>query len=124
MTVVKICGLRTVEHAQAAVEAGADMLGFIFAPSRRQVSPQDVAAIGAAARAAAIGRRVELVGVFVNEAPERMLAIAHECGLDALQLSGDEDRSVREYLGGRTLIKAVRLNHAAMEAGWLALADT
>jgi phosphoribosylanthranilate isomerase len=125
MTVVKICGLRTVEHALAAVEAGADMLGFIFAPSRRQIGPQDVAAIGRAARAAAaIGRRVDLVGVFVNEAPERMLAIAGECGLDALQLSGDEDRSVREHLGGRLLIKVVRLNHTEGELGWLALPET
>jgi phosphoribosylanthranilate isomerase len=120
MTVVKICGLRTTEHALVALEAGADLLGFIFAPARRQVSPVEVAAIGAAVRAAPGGNRVSLVGVFVNEAPEHMAATAAECGLDAIQLSGDEDQGVlRELPQGRAIIKAVRLAGAAAEQGWL-----
>jgi phosphoribosylanthranilate isomerase len=120
MTVVKICGLRTTEHALAALEAGADLLGFIFAPARRQVSPAVVAAIGAAVRAAPGGAQVGLVGVFVNEAPDRMTAIAEECGLDALQLSGDEDeRVLRELPRGRAIIKTIRLAGAGAEQGWL-----
>ena len=121
MTFVKICGLRTVEHAVAAVEAGADLLGFIFAPARRQVSPAQVATIGAAGRAAAAaaGRRVGLVGVFVNETPERMITIARDCDLDVLQLSGDEDIGIVARLPGQTLFKAVRLNEAPQERGWL-----
>src|SRR5512145_497118 len=93
MTIVKICGLSNIVHAIAAIEAGADMLGFVFAPSRRQVHPADVVTIATAVRTATLtnDRWVRLVGVFVNEAPGRMLAIAHECGLDALQLSGNED---------------------------------
>ena len=120
MTIVKICGLRTIEHALIALEAGADLLGFIFAPARRQVSPAEVAAIGAAVRAAPGGDRVGLVGVFVNEAPERMAAVAAECGLDALQLSGNEDQRVLSELPqGRAIIKAVRLTGAAAEQSWL-----
>ena len=120
MTIVKICGLRTIEHALVALEAGADLLGFIFAPARRQVSPAEVMAIGAAVRAAPGGERVGLVGVFANEAPERIAATAAQCGLDAIQLSGDEDqRLLRELPAGPAIIKAVRLAGAAGEQGWL-----
>jgi phosphoribosylanthranilate isomerase len=120
MTIVKICGLRTVEHALAALEAGADLLGFIFAPSRRQVSPAEVAAIGAAVRAAPGGDRVGLVGVFVNETPERMAAITAECGLNAIQLSGDEDRRImRELPQSCSIIKAIRLTGDDAERSWL-----
>ena len=120
MTVVKICGLRTVEHARAAVEAGADLLGFIFAPTRRQVRPADVATISAAVRAMPAGRRIGLVGVFVNQAAEIMAAIARECDLDAIQLSGDEREQIIDALPpDRLAIKAVRLAGAAEEQGWL-----
>jgi phosphoribosylanthranilate isomerase len=120
MTIVKICGLRAVEHALAALDAGADLLGFIFAPSRRQVSPAEVARIAGAVRAATpAGRQVELVGVFVNEAPERMAAIARECDLDAIQLSGDEDVTLLDSLAGHAVIKTVRLNDAPGERPWL-----
>jgi phosphoribosylanthranilate isomerase len=120
MTVVKICGLRTVEHARAAVEAGADLLGFIFAPTRRQVRAAEVATISAAVRAKPAGRRVGLVGVFVNEATELMAAIVRECDLDAIQLSGDECDQIMEALPpDRMVIKAVRLAGAAEEQGWL-----
>ena len=119
MTIVKICGLRTIEHALVALEAGADLLGFIFAPARRQVSTAEVAAIGAAVRAARGGDQVGLVGVFVNEAPERIAAIAAECGLNAIQLSGDEDQSVlRQLPQGCAIIKTIRFAGAA-EQSWL-----
>ena len=87
MTRVKICGLREVEHAVAAVEAGADMLGFIFyRPVRRYLEP---AAARELARALPRGR-VELVGVFVNEEPAAIGEVAELVGLDLIQLSGDE----------------------------------
>jgi phosphoribosylanthranilate isomerase len=96
VTRVKICGLREVEHARAAVDAGADMLGFIFYPAvRRYVEP---AAARAIARALPRGR-VELVGVFVNAELEHMREVAGLVGLDLIQLSGDEPVEVTAALG-------------------------
>src|SRR5215470_9963559 len=124
MTIVKICGLRTVEHALVAVEAGADLLGFIFVPARRQIGPAEAAAIGAAVRAAPGGKRVGLVGVFVNETAGHMLEIANTCSLDALQLSGDEAAAIvgelRAARPDHMIIKALRLTGADAEQGWLA----
>jgi phosphoribosylanthranilate isomerase len=122
VTAVKICGLGTAEHARAAVEAGADLIGFIFAPARRQVSPELVAAIAREIRAMPGGRDVLLTGVFVNEAPARVLEIAERCGLDAIQLSGDEPLADLGPLSGRPLIKTVRLVGAS-EQEWLAAAE-
>jgi len=119
MTFVKICGLRTIEHALAAAEAGADMIGLNFAASRRQVSPEQAAAIAEAVRATAYVGQVSIVGLFVNEAPERMLAIARQCSLDAIQLSGDEASDIIEQLPSIMLLKAIRLEGTPREAGWL-----
>src|SRR4051812_4540653 len=119
MTFVKICGLRTIEHALAAADAGADMLGLVFAASRRQVSPEQAAAIGEGVRATPHAQRITIVGLFVNELPERMLAIAHRCGLDAIQLSGDETSEIVGQLPGMVLLKSIRLDGAPHEAGWL-----
>ncbi len=83
--IVKICGLRGVEAAQAAVEAGADLLGFVFAPSRRRVSVEDARAI---VRALPVATRT--VGVFVNEDPGAIAEVVEACGLAYVQLSGDE----------------------------------
>ena len=116
---VKICGLRTIEHALAAADAGADMLGLNFAASRRQVSPEQAAMIAEAVRATPHARRVTIIGLFVNEAPERMLAIVRQCGLDAIQLSGDEASGVAGQLPGIALLKSIRLDGAPSEAGWL-----
>lgn len=117
MTVVKICGLRTPEHALVSAAAGAELLGFIFAPSRRQVEAQQVAAIRAALAEA--GYRPELVGVFVNSPATTMLEIADYCGLDILQLSGDEPPGILAALPGRRVIKAVRLAGQPDEQHWL-----
>ncbi len=119
MTLVKICGLRTIEHALAAADAGADMLGLVFAAARRQVSPEQAALIAEAIRATPHDRRVTIIGLFVNEAPERMLSTARQCGLDAIQLSGDETREVAGQLPDIALIKTIRLDGAPSEAGWL-----
>jgi phosphoribosylanthranilate isomerase len=119
MTLIKICGLRTIEHALAAADAGADMLGLVFAESRRQISPEQAALIVEALRNRPSTRQVTIIGLFVNEAPERMLAITHQCGLDAIQLSGDEASAVADQLPDIALLKAIRLNGAPSEAGWL-----
>ncbi len=118
MTEIKICGIRTADHALAAAEAGATMLGFIFAPARRQVQPHEVAAIGQALRASGLPQP-QLVGVFVNASAAQMLAHAQACGLGALQLSGDEPTELAEQLAGLQLLKAIRFDGSAAERDWI-----
>jgi phosphoribosylanthranilate isomerase len=88
VTWVKICGNTNLEDALLAVEAGADALGFVFyAESPRHVTPEQVRDI-----VRQLPVRVETVGVFVNEAGERVEAIVELAGLTAIQLHGDEYR--------------------------------
>lgn len=121
---IKICGLSTSEHAIVAVESGADMLGLVFAPSRRQVSPKQAAALTEAVRnyqrQMGIEKQASFVGVFVNEDAAHMASIADYCGLDSIQLSGDEDTSIVDRLPSQyDIIKAIRLTDAATEHQWL-----
>jgi phosphoribosylanthranilate isomerase len=116
---VKICGLRRVEEMLWAVEAGASAVGLVFAPSPRQVTPEE---------ARLICRRVPpfvtRVGVFVNEDPARVRWLARECGLDAVQLHGEEDPGAYRFPGGPRIIKAVRVGSQTAEeilaavSGW------
>lgn len=95
---VKICGIQTVEAAQIAADAGADYIGFVFAPSKRKISPKKAAMI-----VKQIDSPVKKVGVFVNEAPENINRIAHEVGLDIIQLHGDELPSIVNQLAYPTI---------------------
>lgn len=85
MVWVKICGMTSLEDAQAAVDAGADALGFIFAQSPRRISPSEAKRI-----IAALPRKVERVGVFVNQRSKVILETAEKTGLTGVQLHGDE----------------------------------
>ena len=83
---IKICGITNMPDAEAAVQAGADALGFMFyASSPRHITPD---------QASKIIRRlppfVAKVGVFVNAPTPSVLDIARHCGLDTLQFHGDE----------------------------------
>jgi len=82
---VKICGTTNLEDALAAVDAGADALGFVFADSPRRVEPAAAHRI-----TRSVPERIEKVGVFVNESAERIRKIVEEAGLTAVQLHGDE----------------------------------
>ena len=107
MAKVKICGISEVEHAVTAAEAGADFLGFVFAPSRRQITPEK------AARIISIMRQLNyapmIVGVFVNEKVEVVNQIAAYCNLDWVQLSGDETQEYCLKIE-RPLIKVVHIS--------------
>jgi phosphoribosylanthranilate isomerase len=86
---VKICGITSLEDATAAVELGADMLGFNFyPPSPRSLTADKAGEIIASLRDRAA--QTEMVGVFVNQRPETVQTLFVQCGLDLVQLSGDE----------------------------------
>jgi phosphoribosylanthranilate isomerase len=123
MTAVKICGLSTIEHALAAAVAGASMVGMVFVPVRRQVSPEQAAAITSALRQHPAGARVRIVGLFVNEQAAHINEIAAQCGLDYVQLSGDE--TPQQAIGiCAPLIKSLRLDDGPVEQEWLRLAQS
>lgn len=118
--IVKICGLTRVEDAVAAAEAGADMLGFVFAPSPRRVDPWR-----AREMALAVGGRPLKVGVFVDEDPSVVAATAAMVGLDLVQLHGSEPPGCRPLLPVR-VIRAFGVSDAgSLEAvrPWLGVAD-
>jgi phosphoribosylanthranilate isomerase len=88
MVRVKICGISEVSHAVAAADAGADFIGVVFAAGKRRVSPETAWHIAYAIKN--VNPKPELVGVFVNEPIEKVVQTAKQCGLDRVQLSGDE----------------------------------
>lgn len=87
MTVIKICGIRRMEDALVAAEAGADLLGFVFAPSRRRINPDAAREIVVEVKKQA---EMKAVGVFVNESVNEMNRIARLSDLDFVQLCGYE----------------------------------
>lgn len=108
---VKICGIKSLAEARLAVEAGASALGFVFAPSPRQVTPEEAAAI-----CRELPPFVARVGVFVNEDPARVEAVARACGLDAVQLHGEEPPEECRFGPGLRVIKALRVGEQEPEA--------
>ena len=85
---VKFCGLTSLADSLAAVEAGADLLGFNFyPPSPRYITPRNCARIILELRSR--GMQVATVGVFVNAPVDELLKIMVSCRLDLAQLSGD-----------------------------------
>jgi phosphoribosylanthranilate isomerase len=114
LTRVKICGISDVSHARAAIEAGADLIGVVFAPSPRQVSYEKAKEI-----AAAVKKRVPVVGVFVNMPAETVNSVTADCGLDWVQLSGDESWDYCQKIE-KPLIKAVHVSPDLSEGELLA----
>ncbi len=111
---VKICGITRLEDALVAERAGASALGFIFAPSKRRVTPSLVAEISRH-----LGPFIRRVGVFVDTPPEEVLGVVTAAGLDAVQLHGDEPSAWAEALRSHVpVIKAFRVTSPPPRA-WL-----
>jgi phosphoribosylanthranilate isomerase len=93
---VKICGITSEEDALLAIAMGADAVGFVFAPSPRQIAPQ---------RAADIVKRlpaeIVTVGVFRDETRQRVVDIAHRARLRAVQLHGRETSADSHWIRQR-----------------------
>ena len=112
---IKICGTTSLQDARTAVDAGADALGFIFAPSPRRISPRDAARI-----TSELHGSVEKIGVFVNQSADLILDTVQKAALTGIQLHGDEDarfaRGLRKSAGKRLhLIKAISLSQGGVE---------
>jgi phosphoribosylanthranilate isomerase len=103
---VKICGITNIDDALAAIDAGADYLGFNFYPkSPRYLTPERCVQIQSA-----IGNHksaIRTVGIFVNDSPERVACLLDQCGLDLAQLHGEETPEMIAALNGRAF-KAFR----------------
>jgi len=98
---VKICGICDSAGASAAVEAGADLLGFHFCPSQRRVSPEQAKAI-----LDRLDLRPTIVGVFIDQDQDEVRQIAEFVGLDLLQLHGSESIG---FDAGRPVMKVLKV---------------
>jgi phosphoribosylanthranilate isomerase len=109
---IKICGNTSLEDALLAVEAGADALGFVFAPSPRQVTAAQAAAIVPHLPAA-----IEKIGVFVDAALEEIVSTVQACGLTGVQMHFDAEPELparlHERLGQQ--VRIVRVIHFSAE---------
>ena len=106
MTKVKICGIKTLSDAKFAVDYGADAIGFVFAESIRNVSKEKARAI-----VQKLPPFVTTVGLFVNDTAENIEAICRFCGLDTIQLHGNERPSLLNKLKAFKTIKAFRIQN-------------
>lgn len=106
MTNVKICGLKEVRHVEAAVQAGADAIGFVFAPSKRLISIEQAQKL-----AQHVPESVLKIGVFVNPTAEELRAAVEGVPLDYVQYHGEETPDfIREQ--GYPAIKALSIRTA------------
>lgn len=110
---VKICGTTSEEDALLAVAMGADAVGFVFAPSPRQIAPQVAADI-----AKRLPPEIDTVGVFRDETPERVVSICHDSGMRVAQLHGHESPEGTQWVAERMpmTIKAFAAGSRAVAA--------
>ena len=112
---IKICGSTSLHDAQLAGEAGADAVGFVFAPSPRRVTPAQVAAI-----TPHLPAQVEKIGVFVNAGLDEIYTTVRVCGLTGVQLHSEAGPDVpgrlRERLGSELrILRVVHFGAGAAE---------
>ena len=105
MTQIKICGITNLEDALCAAACGADAVGFIF----HEASPRYIAPEWAKKIIAALPVELVKVGVFVNRNAEEVMQMVKDCGLDLIQLHGDESPEYCRRFPPEQIIKAVFL---------------
>src|SRR5260370_31307540 len=109
MVRVKICGITNAADALAAVDAGANLLGFNF----YEKSPRRVTEDAAAKIRLRLRKEVDAVGIFVNAPTADVVALSKSLKLDAAQLHGDETaETVAELAGSVPVVKAFRVDPA------------
>ena len=125
MTRFKICGLRDVPNALAAAESGADFLGFNFVEGvRRQLQPGEGSRIIYDFRMAFDGESMPgIVGLFANQDADFVNDIIHRCGLDYVQLCGEEPPAMWSELDA-PVIRQVRIREDMPRADAVSLAST
>ena len=111
MTLVKICGITNVDDALAALSAGANFLGFVFAESPRKVDASTAKHIRRI-----LGGDVRTVGVFTEESDD-VLRIIDECELSFAQLHGGQSEEFAQRIGAVRVIRAVRVKGERTIAG-------
>jgi phosphoribosylanthranilate isomerase len=110
MTKIKICGLTRIEEIEIANKEKPDFIGFVFAKSRRRITPQQARELRSF-----LDKAIIPVGVFVDEKIENILATVHSGAVSAVQLHGAEDENFIEKLKLQTtvpIIKAVSVQKA------------
>lgn len=121
---IKICGNTSLADAQLAAEAGADAVGFVFAPSPRRVTAEQVAEI-----VPQLPPALEKIGVFVDAALEEIVATVEKAGLTGVQLHFDAPPTLsarlRERFGpGLRILRVVHFDAAAAERVAVVAGDT
>ena len=110
---VKICGNTSLDDSLLAADAGADAVGFVFGPSPRQVTPQQVAAI-----VPALPSALEKIGVFVDASFEEIVSTVESCSLTGVQLHFDAAPELTANLRARfgRLLRILRVVHFGIES--------
>lgn len=112
MAKIKICGLKRIQDIEYVNQAKPDYAGFVFAPSKRQVSKEQARQL-----IHQLSSEIQSVGVFVNETEQEILDIVQVTGLDLVQLHGDESEDFIIHLKEKlpktvSIIKAIRVRDA------------
>ena len=139
MTRFKICGIRDLPNALVAAESGAELVGFVFVEGvRRQLQPDVAAKIITALRDKTADASPGIVGLFANQSPRFINEVTNLCGLDHLQLCGDEPPEMWDLLDApvirqvkvredlprdQSLEEACRKAEEALDAGHRVLLD-
>lgn len=109
MTKVKICGLQRVEDVDYVNEVTPDYVGFVFAESKRKITKENAKKLREL-----LDKRIDVVGVFVNETVENITEIVAENIVDIVQLHGDEDEAyianLKKLIPSIPIIKAIRVS--------------